>query len=187
MKGRYKTWYNHYAIFSTEVEYAEQIDAYIAQNDLVVITTNFVPKHYKAQYIFISNAKRFSMLATAFKRLEDRIGVIATSNITPAGDPFDFVLNYEQLLDEDHRIEDNSMIMLLKALSQCEPEKVVLAGFDGFSKVSKKNYYSDFMEFSVDYEYLAEVNAAIKEKLPKLRECIDISFLTPSVYNSDEK
>lgn len=167
------------------IEFRDKIDEYIAQNDPVVITTNFVPKHYKAQYIFISNAKRYSMLSTVFKRMENHIGVIATSNITPVGDPFEFVLNYELLLDEDYRIEDNSMIMLLKALSQCEPEQVVLAGFDGFSEDSRKNYYSDFMEFSVDYAYLTEVNAAIREKLPKLQASMDISFLTPSMYETD--
>lgn len=170
----------------TVVEYREQIDEYIAQNEPVVITTNFVPKYYNAQYIFISNAKRYSMLSTAFKRMENHIGVIATSNVTPVGDSFDYVLDYEQLLVDDHRIEDNSVVMLLKALSQCGPEKVVLAGFDGYSKESKKNYYSDFMEFSFDYEYLAEVNTAVKEILPKLCEGLDISFLTPSAYHSDE-
>lgn len=75
--------------------------------------------------------------------------------------------------------------MLLKALSQCEPEQVLLAGFDGFSKDSRKNYYSDFMGFSVDYAYLTEVNASMREKLPKLQASMDISFLTPSMYETD--
>lgn len=71
------------------IEFRDKIDEYIAQNDPVVITTNFVPKHCKAQYIFISNSKCYSMLSTVFKRMENHIGVIATSNITPVGDPFD--------------------------------------------------------------------------------------------------
>lgn len=170
----------------TVIEYRDRIDEYIAQNEPVVIATNFLPKYYKAQYIFISNAKRYSMLSSVFKRMENHIGVIATSNVTPVGGSFDYVLNYEHLLIDDKRIEDNSMVMLLKALSQCGLEKVVLAGFDGFSEESKKNYFCDFLEFSFDYEYLAEVNAAVKEILPKLCEGLDISFLTPSVYYSDE-
>jgi len=169
------------------VDYSDRIQAYIEEYDPVVITTNFVPKLYKAQYIFISNAKRYSMLSTVFKRMESHISVIATSNVTPVGGSFDYVLNYDQLLVDDPRIEDNSMVMLLNALRQCGTEKVVLASFDGYSKESQKNYYNDFMEFSFNYEYLAEVNAAVKEILPKLREDIDISFLTPSAYHSEEE
>lgn len=169
----------------TLVTHQSEIDSYIAQNNPVIITANFVPKHYKTQYIFISNAKRYSMLLTDFKHLEDRIGVIATSNITAVGNPFDFVLSYDLLLDEDHRIEDNAMIMLLKALDQCEPKNVVLAGFDGFSKQHKNNYYNEFLEFAFDQKRLSEVNQAIKERLPKLQECMDISFLTPSLYSQD--
>ena len=172
---------------TTVVDYREKIDAYITQNEPLVISTNFVSKFYKTQYIFISNAKRYSMLSTVFKRTDrSNLGVIATSNVTPVGDSFDYVLDYDQLLVDDSLIEDNAVIMLLNALSQCGPEKVVLAGFDGYSNDNKKNYYSNFMEFSFDHEYLTKVNSAVKEMLSKLSEHLDISFLTPSAYCSDK-
>ena len=46
----------------------------------------------------------------------------------------------------------SSLIMLLKLLKKADAAKVVLAGFDGFSSNKSENYYSEYLELSVDYE-----------------------------------
>ena len=167
----------------TIVSHHNSIDDYIKKNKPIVITANFIPKHYSADFVFFGNSKRYNMLLSELMKNKENFAVIATSNVTSVGKSFDYVLSYDELIDDDKRIEDNALIMLLKALSACETKKVLLAGFDGFSSHSKDNYYNEFMDYSSDYERLSVVNDAIKAKLPVLMEKLQIEFLTPSRYN----
>lgn len=163
-----------------------KINAYIEREKPIVIAANFIPDSYKVNAVFISNAKRYSMLQSDFKKIQNQISTIATSNITAIGRPFDYLLNYAELVDDNHFIEDNALIMLLKIVCQCQPSSVALAGFDGFSKHTGDNYYSDFMEMSADYDRLSEVNQAISETIPKFKTCANVFFITPSLYESEQ-
>ena len=130
----------------------------------------------------MSNSKRYSMMIADINTNRLNAKIIATSNITPTGDSFDYVLNYENLRDDVDVISDNSLIMLLKLLKNGGASKVVLAGFDGFSPNKSENYYNEYLELSADYDRLLNVNAEIKKKIAEMRKEIDIIFLTPSLY-----
>lgn len=163
---------------------AQKIKAYINQHHPLVISVNCIPKDFTIDYAFISNAKRYSMLVAAFKNCGNSIKVIATSNVTSVGKPFDFVLSYEYLLDENRVIEDNAFIMLLKFLREISPELVMLAGFDGFSPNLLENYYDEYMELSADVSHLLLVNEAVSKKLLEFQQQINIQFLTKSLYQN---
>lgn len=163
----------------------QEIEAFIRERDPLVISVNFVPNGFPVGAVFISNAKRYSTLLTEFKRLGESVAVIATSNITSAARPFDYVMDYAKLLDSDRVIEDNSLIMFLNALSECDVRSVTLAGFDGFGSSVNESYYDDGLELSTNYKRLASVNRKIAGRIPLYRERIDLSFLTPSRYESE--
>ena len=160
----------------------EDIQDCIQRERPLVIAVNFIPKGMQPDVVFISNSKRYSMLLTEFVRLKEDIAIIATSNVTSVGKPFDYVMDYARLLDSERVIEDNSFIMLMNALSECEPASVTLAGFDGFSEKANENYYDDEMEISNNYERLSKVNKAIAKRIPCYREKMELTFLTPSIY-----
>ena len=161
-----------------------EIRDYTLRTAPTVIAVNCVPDRIPADYVFISNSKRYSMLYQFFRRLEGRCRIIATSNISDIDRPFDYVFSYEALLDEDPVIEDNALIMLLKALKSCGVGKATLAGFDGFSPRKEENYYDEYMQNSADYDRLQAVNEAVKAKLKALGGEIAVEFLTPSLYES---
>lgn len=160
----------------------ENIDAYIKNMHPIVVSVNFIPNIFPVNSVFISNAKRYTMLLPELNQLNERITVIATSNITAVGRPFDYVLNYADLIDENHLIEDNALILLLKALVSCQPSHVALAGFDGFGKQINESYYDDYMELSTNYSRLSQVNKALAQKLPEFKQRMELEFLTPSLY-----
>ncbi len=166
----------------TLLTHRERIETYICSEKPVIISVNFLSSEYPLDAVFISNAKRYSMLLSDFSTYGTRISVIATSNITPADRHFDYVLDYAKLLDSEHVIEDNALIMLLNALQECEVGEVTLAGLDGFGSKISESYYDDNMELSTDYGRLAEVNKAIARRIPLYRKALKISFLTPSLY-----
>lgn len=166
----------------TILSHQDVIDVYIKDYQPVVISVNFIPNILTPDFIFISNSKRYNMLISELNRLYGQISVIATSNITVAGKPFDYVLNYAELIDKNRLIEDNALILVLKTLYKCAPGPVALAGFDGFGQRVNESYFNDSMELSTDYNRLSEVNKAISSRLPEFKRNLDIKFLTPSLY-----
>lgn len=167
---------------------ADHVSKFILENKPVTISANFVYGDMPQDYIFMSNAKRYGMMLSDITRNRLHARLIVTSNITPKTSGCDYVLNYEDFRDEVDIISDNSLIMLLKFLKNCEVSSVILAGFDGFSSKKSENYYSEYLDLSADYNRLLMVNAEIKKKIAYLRKEMDIRFLTPSLYEeNDEK
>ena len=72
--------------------------------------------------------------------------------------------------------------MLLNLLKRCGADKVYLAGFDGFHRRHNGNYYSKELDFQVNEEEVHEKRRRIRSQLRKLSQDMEISFLTPSVY-----
>lgn len=164
------------------LSHVQEIERYIKSNKPSVLSVNFIPEGFILDYIFIGNAKRYSLLLPEVNCIGGKPQVIATSNITAAGRPFDYVLNYAELLSDNDLIEDNALIMLLTALCRCGLRSVALAGFDGFGQEINQSYYDDNMELSTDYKRLSAINNAIADKLPTFEKQLKISFLTPSLY-----
>lgn len=164
----------------------EVISRYMQDTRPVVISVNFIPDMFTPDYVFISNAKRYTSMISELSWYPVELPVIATSNVSAVGKPFDYVLNYADLINDNRVIEDNAVIMLLKALCECGPSKVVLAGVDGFGQNISDNYYTDSMEMAADFGRLSEVNAAIREMIPRFKKILPLSFLTPSLYETDD-
>lgn len=164
-----------------------EIRTYIHENNPIVISINFIPEGIPFDAVFISNTKRYTMLWADFNQLQEDAIIIATSNVTPIGRKFDYILDYARYLDGDRVIEDNALIMMMNALKDSNPASVVLAGFDGFSTKQSESYYDDGMELSTNFERLALVNAAISKRIPEYTTKLNLSFLTPSLYERYKK
>lgn len=162
-----------------------QIDTYIKENDPVVISVNFVADDPNA-YAFFGNQKRYARLAA--KRAGRN--VVISSNVKADNDS-DLVVNYHSLINRGYKYFENSTIMLLNMLKRISVKKIVIAGFDGFSKENEKNYSDDSFqndrhipEFSVLNEEVAQMYKEIKKTI--YPECI-VKSLTPSLYENEEK
>ena len=114
------------------------------------------------------------------------MAIIATSNVYKTNGAFTYVLNYENLIDKDTEIADNSLVMLLKAMINFKVKKVFLAGFDGYSK-RRDNYFEISREYSYVKEKADYLNTYVREFLEKNRKKIDAQFITRSHYNKKEK
>ena len=85
---------------------------------------------------------------------------MATSNVTKASGAFDYVFNYNSLLDEQAMIVDNPMIMMFRLLREAGVRSVSLAGFDGYVKADAPNYINPNMDHSFSREKAAEIGGA---------------------------
>lgn len=161
-----------------------QIDTYIKENDPVVVSVNFVADDPNA-YAFFGNQKRYARLAA--KRAGRK--VVISSNVKADNDS-DLVVNYHSLINRGYKYFENSTIMLLNMLKRISVKKIVIAGFDGFSKENEKNYSDNSFqndrhipEFSILNKEVAQMYKEIKKTV--YPECV-VNLLTPSLYENEE-
>jgi 4-hydroxy 2-oxovalerate aldolase len=150
----------------------------VKDENCVVISISFVPNFIETDFVFLSNFKRYN---TTFNQTQKKINLIHTSNIQ-IPDNNDLIVNYSSLLNEEDIIMDNSSLMALNLLTKLQPEKVYLAGLDGYS-FDKENYYAERLNLIQNKEVIQEQNKAMKNKINKLHKKLAIEFVTSSLYN----
>jgi 4-hydroxy 2-oxovalerate aldolase len=159
-----------------------RISKYIADYKPIVIAINFIPVDWRPNYLFITNSKRYVQQAASISQNEGAIKFIATSNVTKSNGKFDFVLDYESLIDRDAVFMDNSFIMLLKVLIKSSVKHIELAGLDGYSTNGESNYFSSKMEYDYAKQKGEEINAYVNKTLKEIKNQISLEFLTQTVY-----
>lgn len=158
----------------------ELIASYISQLNAIVFSVNFFTHLYKLDYVFISSAKRYSKFVDVMYNHELPSKLILTSNVATWDYKPNYVLNYESLLSKCQECPDNSLLLLLKALSKMNIKKVWLAGFDGFNN-NDNNYYDHDYEFSSVKDH--HFNEWISEALKEANQYIHLNFITRTHYD----
>lgn len=158
------------------VEYMEQINAYIKNNNPKVITVNFESDLFKSQYSFYTNNKRYD----EYKSINNK-RVIITSNID--SDVRETIkVNFYNLAFKGEKLFNNSAILLFNLFISMGIKDVAVAGFDGYN-TKGNNYLNRYMERkSRDQEY----NEEVKVKLNEIMKQLNINFITPTLYVRNE-
>ena len=159
----------------------QKIKDYMAKNNPIVISINHISTVVAPDYIFITNTKRYQHYANIFINQVNDFKIIATSNIKPLHNEFDYVLNYGKLMNKDELIGDNSMSMLLTAFKNMQVKNLALAGFDGFGH-AHKDFYDNFLTFSNMPKDMDLFNEAIANQLEDFKQYMNIEFITDSKY-----
>lgn len=162
----------------------KQIEKFINEKKPLVIAVNYAPQKIKADYIFLTNARRYTELSNHMSRTESCAAkIIATSNVTQAAGTFSYVLSYGGLIDLETDIIDNSLVMLLKAMMKANVKHVSLAGFDGYSKRAD-NYFDVSREYGFAKEKAEYLNQYVRGFLERIRSEMDVVFITKSHYEA---
>lgn len=160
--------------------YAEFLDAYVSENNPVVISVNFASK-YSDSLSFYGNEKRYDRDSAKNQGKK----VIITSNIHTE-DQGNIVVNYDGLINRGYQYFENSTIMLLNLLKKVEAKKISIAGFDGFDKSLKSNYADDSFQNVRHLNEFDTLNIEISEMLEEyyktMKEKCEITFITPSRF-----
>ena len=167
-------------------EYTERIKEYIRKVNPIVITVNFLHDDIRADYVYMSNIRRFNYWknSSQFKAAKK----ILTSNLLESIGSFDdsmSIVSFVKLVKCGWEYLDNSAIMLLRLLDMLKPENIALAGFDGYDQSA--NYADKFLELSSATVNAVELNREISEMLNdymETRQCksAEVKFLTPSRF-----
>ena len=158
------------------------ITEYIKENSPYIISVNFIPDFVKPDLVFIGNGRRFDEISEEL----DVDKTVFTSNIKnlPSNAT---VVNYSELINASFDASDSSGIMILKLLIKASVQSAALAGYDGFSKSSRGNYFDSRFGGVYDPALLQEKNLAIMEQLKALSDKLKIKFITPSIYDASNQ
>ncbi len=153
----------------------KKIDDYITENAPVIVTLNFLSDHFKSDYVFCSNMRRYHNIENSKDAKK-----ILTSNVkVPCTDGF--VVNYASYISEETDIVDNSGVMLLKLLMTIGIKDVAIAGMDGYSAAVRKNYY----DHGLDYDFADQIekrNENISVELKEINRQMKLEFITDTMY-----
>ena len=149
----------------------DKISEFINREHPIVISVNFDYSECSADFIFLSNLRRFSNLEINRKRCS-----IVTSNI-PAVDAY-AKIKYSSLLNNQDAVQDNAGLMLIKFLIQSQVKKIYLAGMDGYSVDSSQNYMDKMLTIYTNKAHAEAMNYGMNQVLSEFSRQIDIKFLT---------
>lgn len=162
---------------SSIISYKERIDKII--ENCFTIAVNFVPKEYKIDALFISNAKRVETVEWDNGGLKN---VLATSNLIGELEiTHSRFFNYSALLGEGEA-SDNAGAMLIRLLKKIGVGKVYMAGFDGFDVNSLVNYAIPLYRKNMDYDFTVRKNKDISKQLQLALDGVEYEFITPTKY-----
>ena len=159
---------------------SDKISYFIKNDKPIVFSVNHLNRLYDTNYVFISNAKRYEQFNNMLSKYPNKI--IITSNIIAKDNHVDYVFNWQKLASKDTIVGASSIYLLIKLLIRLKVKKILLAGFDGFSKYTS-NHYDRNCEFYSQPENVKEITKAITEQLGEFQKHIEIEFITKSKYD----
>lgn len=164
--------------------YKKQIEDYIEKEKPIVFGINHIPMLHKFDRIFVGNLKRFKEINETSRNIKDKL--ICTSNILTDSDTC--IVNYSDYLNNDNdTIFDNSGLMFINIMKIIGAKNLILAGFDGFDSSNSKNYFDESIVNNEDTNRRREKNIAMINYFVNARKSMNITFITPTIYDGGKK
>lgn len=145
---------------------------FVSKYKPIIICINYDCSYLQADYIFVSNLRRFQELDVNGDK-----NYIFTSNIH---DSVGLKVNYSDLLNDIEYVKDNAGMMAIKLLSKVGIKTLYIAGIDGYSYYMNDNFVEKEMSINVDENYVNNINYGMKKCICELKKIIGINFITTS-------
>ncbi len=151
-------------------KHQDEVEEYLAENDPIVISVNFLPDVFPVDFAFFSNPRRLEQYSGQHHRTQ----IITTSNILHADN--ELRLNYNDP-NRGEGTEENGFILLLNLLQKLNVQEVAAAGADGYT--DEENYCDDRLHSLRKHSH--SFNQMVARHI-KGMNCA-VTFITPSLYD----
>lgn len=170
----------------TVSSHSNEVIEYIRTNNAVVITVNFLHDTIPADFVYMSNVRRYRYWrnATEFAVIKK----IITSNVLSCGDEQTAIVSFTRLVKCGWEHLDNSTIMLLRLLDLLQVKSIAIAGLDGYGFRSEENYATSYLELANVKENPTalndEISAMLRDYLETRQNSVPVTFITPSRFEA---
>jgi 4-hydroxy 2-oxovalerate aldolase len=165
----------------------DKINAYIAENNSVVIGVNAVNQAYKFDYLFITNKVRYDYAKEIYPEEFMPVKKLLLSNIKTEPDENEIIINFNRVIKRGWEHFDNAVICVLRLLDRVHAEHVAIAGFDGFKHQYNESYADASLPTLNPENRWDELNEEIKDMFRDFKETtkdtMNIHFVTDSIFN----
>jgi 4-hydroxy 2-oxovalerate aldolase len=161
---------------------------FIDENNVTIISANFIPIDYQVNFAFFSNQKRLERSVEFRNNMMLKTSLILTSNIKSENMKLkSFVINYGTLIKRNKwKYFDNAIILLIRLLIVLDVKKVILAGIDGFTSNENYAYNNQFLDANISKHESAVLNSEMRDMLNDIiitsKRRNFLQFITPSLY-----
>ena len=156
------------------VNQKDEIINFVKKEHPVIFSINHDYPYLEADYIFVSNMRRFRQLS---EMVYDK--TIITSNIQ-SKEAYACV-EYYKLLNYVEGVRDNAGLMAIRFLAEMGVTEFFLAGFDGYSHDVYNNFETRDMVFLNSAEFLEKINDGMRQVMEMYANDYKIHFLTDSI------
>lgn len=158
----------------------DKVVDFASDNNPIIISINHSYEHLKADYIFVSNMRRYRELP---ENREEK--VIATTNI----ETYDAYMNvdYYSLINSSRTVKDNAGLMAIRLMINMGCEKIFLVGYDGYEYEANENYENRDLELIMSKKQIDELNEGMKLVFDEISEEISIEFITVSRFEAKDR
>ncbi|MBQ7474636.1 MAG: hypothetical protein IJS78_01810 [Clostridia bacterium] len=118
----------------------KKIDAYIKENDPVVIAVNALLEGYRYDYALFVNPARYDYAKTTAPEKFKELRRIVLSNVKTAADGDELIVAFDHAAKRGWPHFDNAVICALRLLDRIGVRDVAISGFDGFKHVYNESY-----------------------------------------------
>lgn len=171
---------------NTATTQIDEIKKYVNDNNAVVISVNHINDGIASDFVYISNARRYNY----WKNITEFVDAnkIVTSNLkAEKTSDNEIIVSFNKLIKCGWDHVDNSSLMLLRLLDECDVKSIGIAGMDGYSYEKSKNYASVDLELANVRENPAELNDEIelmlKDYCETRKSSCTIAFITTSRFS----
>ncbi len=173
------------------IQNREKIEAYIKENDPIVIGVNAVLEQYFYDYLFFSNSMRYNYAKEIYSEQFYNNKRIVASNIKTVPEENELVVNFNFLVKRGWEHFDNSGIMCLRLLNKLRVSHVALGGFDGFENAYNDSYADVSLPRINPGKKWDELNEEIRDMFEDFKKTtsdyMEIEFVTESKYDVEKR
>lgn len=165
----------------------EKIQAFIEEQNPIVVSINAVGPGYQSDYLFLISSIRYDYAKESYPLQFATQKKILLSNIKTVADDGELIINFDRVFKRGWVYFDNAVIAFLRLLEKLNVSKIAIAGFDGFKEKYNETYADQALPtLNCDGSWdkvNQEILAMFKDFKTAVGDSMQLDFLTESCFN----
>ncbi|MGN0131723.1 MAG: hypothetical protein ACI4AA_04720 [Lachnospiraceae bacterium] len=168
----------------------KKIQAFIEENNPVVIGVNALHPSYEYDYLFVINSARYQYAKEIYTEKFRKTKKILLSNIKTIPEADERIINFNRVVKFGWEHFDNAVINCLRMLDRLKVSDIAIAGFDGFKHKYNESYADASLPTLNPDGKWDELNMEIADMFDDFcsttKTTMHIGFLTESIFDKKQ-